>query len=165
MRIHELKVSKHRRPSRKGRGISAGQGKTAGRGTKGQNARSGGGVRPGFEGGQNPLSSRVPKLPGFKSRRRPVATVTTSQLNQLKAAKVSNQSLAEAGLVHASSAVKVVLGAPMQSAKTINLQAASKSAVKAIEKAGGKFQAVDVPKIKRAASTKARSDNKIKGKT
>ena len=164
MRVHELKVSKSRRPSRKGRGISAGQGKTAGRGTKGQNARSGGGVRPGFEGGQNPLSARVPKLAGFKSRRRQTVTVTTSQLNRLKAAKVTNQSLADAGLVKADAAVKLVLGGSLSSAKTVWLQGASKAAVKAIEKAGGKFQAVEAPKQKRAVSTKARSDDKTKSK-
>lgn len=63
MKLHELKPSKGSRKARKrvGRGIAAGQGKTAGRGHKGQKARSGGGVRPGFEGGQNPIYRRLPK--------------------------------------------------------------------------------------------------------
>ena len=69
MKYHELQVNSNRDARRVGRGISAGQGKTAGRGTKGQRSRTGSGRRPGFEGGQNPLMQRLPKLPGFRSIR------------------------------------------------------------------------------------------------
>src|SRR5438270_11023419 len=67
MKIHELNVASGENRKRIGRGIGSGKGKTAGRGTKGQNSRTGGGVRPGFEGGQNPLAKRLPKSRGFKS--------------------------------------------------------------------------------------------------
>src|SRR3954462_9624107 len=65
MKIHELQITSGKDKKRIGRGIGSGYGKTAGRGTKGQNARTGGGVRPGFEGGQNPLAKRLPKKRGF----------------------------------------------------------------------------------------------------
>ncbi len=69
MKLHDLRPDPGARKKRKrvGRGTGSGRGKTAGRGTKGQNARSGGGVRPGFEGGQLPLIRRLPKLRGFKN--------------------------------------------------------------------------------------------------
>ncbi len=70
MKFNELNMTAKKSKKRVGRGIAAGHGKTAGRGTKGQNARTGG-VRPGFEGGQNPLMQRFPKLRGFTISHRP----------------------------------------------------------------------------------------------
>ncbi len=98
MKSHQLKTAARKSIKRKGRGISAGQGKTAGRGTKGQNARTGGRRRPGFEGGQTPLFRRIPKQRGFKSHR-VNATVTLSQLNSLKESDISVASLQKAGIV------------------------------------------------------------------
>jgi len=69
MKYNELNISKDKNARRVGRGISAGRGKTAGRGTKGQKARAGSRRKPGFEGGQNPLMNRIPKLRGFKQFR------------------------------------------------------------------------------------------------
>src|ERR671923_395404 len=102
MQLHDLKPAPgaHRRPDRVGRGTGSGRGKTAGRGEKGQNKRSEG-FRLGFEGGQMPLSQRLPKLPGFKNRFKKVyVVVNLSKLSRFAdGAKVDATSLAEAGLV------------------------------------------------------------------
>lgn len=147
MKYNELNVDKNKNAKRVGRGIAAGRGKTAGRGTKGQNARKSGGVRPGFEGGQNPLYKRIPKLRGFKSVRPETEEVYTSQLAQV-GAKVDNKTLFEAGLVKSAySSVKVILNGDLDKKVEVKLQRASKGAVKMIEKAGGTFEAVERPKM------------------
>jgi large subunit ribosomal protein L15 len=97
MKFHELQASSNKQGRRVGRGIAAGQGKTAGRGTKGQRSRTGKGRRPGFEGGQNPLMQRLPKLRGFKSHRPVTENVYTGDLNDL-GANIDNFSVADAGL-------------------------------------------------------------------
>ena len=94
MKFNELQVGRNKSGKRVGRGISAGQGKTAGRGTKGQGARTGSSKRPGFEGGQNPLMQRLPKLPGFKSKAVRAEVVYTSQLDQF-AGKTADADRAE----------------------------------------------------------------------
>jgi len=140
MKINELQVKKTKSSSRVGRGIAAGRGKTAGRGTKGQKSRTGSSKKPGFEGGQNPLMQRLPKLPGFRSLRVAHEVVYTGQLNNL-GAKVTNASLAEAHLVsNAHVSVKVVTKGELTKKVTVELQAASVSAIEAIEKAGGEFK-------------------------
>ena len=142
MKYNELILSKQKTPRRSGRGISAGHGKTAGRGTKGQGSRKSP-VRYGFVGGQNPLYARLPKLRGFKSHRRIAEVIYTSQLSAVKAAKVDNKAVYEAGLVSSPNvAVKVVLNGDISVKKEVQLQSASKNALAAIEKAGGSFQAV-----------------------
>src|SRR5687768_7927304 len=98
MKFNELRLTSNKSARRVGRGIAAGQGKTAGRGTKGQRSRTGSGRRPGFEGGQNPLMQRLPKLPGFRSIRPKAELVFTDQLNALKGL-VDNFTVADAGLV------------------------------------------------------------------
>jgi large subunit ribosomal protein L15 len=139
MKYNELSVSKQKSPTRVGRGIAAGKGKTAGRGTKGQNARKSGGTRPGFEGGQNPLAQRLPKLPGFRSIRAKAENVYTSELNEL-GAKVDNFTLAEAGITSSPYVrVKLITNGDVTKQVTVTLQAASASAIKAVEKAGGTF--------------------------
>src|ERR1700733_7911298 len=101
MKIHELQLESAKDRKRVGRGIGSGYGKTAGRGTKGQNARTGGGVRPGFEGGQNPLAKRLPKKRGFV----PIARVEYQVINlgDLERLKTSGTvgpaELAAAGLI------------------------------------------------------------------
>src|SRR5580658_5768570 len=105
MKYNNLTSTSSKSHKRVGRGIAAGQGKTAGRGTKGQGARTGFSKRPGFEGGQNPLMQRLPKLHGFRSHKVKPENIFTSQLNDL-GAKVDNQVLADKGLV-SSQYVKV----------------------------------------------------------
>lgn len=146
MRIHELKTTARPNRVRPGRGISAGRGKTAGRGTKGQNSRTGGGVRPGFEGGQNPLTARIPKLAGFTSRRPKSQTITVSVLARVSSKSIDNQVLFAAGVIaQPHRPVKVVLGGELKTAKTVKLAAASSGAIKLIETAGGSFTPSPVP--------------------
>jgi len=132
--------SKHRK--RVVRGMAAGQGKTAGRGTKGQGARTGSSKRPGFEGGQNPLMQRLPKLHGFKSFKVRAENVFTGQLNDL-GAKVTNETLAEAGLISSQYVrVKLLNRGEVTKKVAVELQAASETAIEAIQKAGGDFKKV-----------------------
>ena len=155
MKYHELKTTGSKNKKRVGRGISAGGGKTAGRGTKGQNSRTGGGTRLGFEGGQNPLMQRIPKLAGFNSRRKPSQTITLSDLNRIKGATVDNAVLHANHIVEKiDTPVRVVMSGELKSKKTVKLQAASANAVKAIEKAGGSFSAVATPKARTKKPTK-----------
>ena len=147
MKYNDLEVAKNTRPTRKGRGISAGQGKTAGRGTKGQKSRSGHRKMPaGFMGGQRAIMQAVPKLKGFKSIHKKAEVVYTDRLNELSG-KVDNFTLFEAGLV-SSPFVKVKVISRGELSKKINLetQFVSSSAVSAIEKAGGSFKKVKIPK-------------------
>lgn len=156
MKFNELKVKRTRKTNRVGRGISAGQGKTAGRGTKGQNSRTGGGVRPGFEGGQMPLAMRIPKLRGFTSKRPEIAEVYTSKLKDLKTKSVDTTTLAEAKLIPNSKiSVKLLFDEQLSASYKVRLQGASKNAVEAINKAGGTF--VKVARIK-SLSSKIKAD-------
>lgn len=150
MKFHELKTSKTKSSRRVGRGIAAGRGKTAGRGTKGQRARTGSGKRPGFEGGQNPLMQRLPKLRGFRSFKPNVETIYTGQLEALTTKKVTNKILAEAGLVsNAHVSVKLVVKGELTKNVIVELQGASSAAIDAVEKAGGSFtQVARVPREK-----------------
>lgn len=149
MKFNELNVKRTKKPNRVGRGISAGQGKTAGRGTKGQNSRTGGGVRPGFEGGQMPLMMRIPKLRGFKSKRPKTYEVYTSKLNTLKTKTVDNVTLSEAGLLpHAIVYAKLLFDEDLKQTMKVTLQGASVQAVKAVHKAGGTFTKVARPQRK-----------------
>ncbi len=157
MKFHQLNTDSKKDKKRVGRGISAGGGKTAGRGTKGQSSRSGGSVRRGFEGGQNPIIARLPKLPGFTSHRPKVQVVTTGQLEKIKQKEISNQLLKDLGLISSSQdAVKVITKGELKSARNVHLQAATATALAAIEKAGGTFEAVPKP-------VKAKKEN-AKGK-
>ncbi|MFZ1324256.1 MAG: 50S ribosomal protein L15 [Candidatus Saccharimonadales bacterium] len=143
MKAHELQVSKNRPNKRVGRGISAGQGKTAGRGTKGYGSRAGSRRRPGFEGGQNQLMTRIPKLRGFKSKKAVTETVYTGQLDSVKGT-VDNFSLYDAGLVKTPySRVKLIVRGDVTKKASIKLQAASAPAIEAVAKAGGSFDAVE----------------------
>jgi len=153
MKYHELQVAATTSRKRVGRGIAAGQGKTAGRGTKGQKSRTGSSKRPGFEGGQNPLMQRLPKLRGFHSHHVVAENVHTGQLENL-GASVTNQSLAEAGLVSSAYvSVKLLAKGELTKKVSVKLQSASAGAIKAIEKAGGTFSAT--PQIGRPKQAKA----------
>lgn len=143
MKFHELQTSRQKNAKRVGRGIAAGQGKTAGRGTKGQMSRTGAKKRPGFEGGQNPLMQRLPKLHGFRSYKAPMEVVYTGQLNELKAKTIDTAALAEAGLVsNAYVRVKLIVKGELTVKATVKLQSASETAIAAVQKAGGTFEKV-----------------------
>lgn len=156
MKFNDLQVSKSRDARRVGRGISAGQGKTAGRGTKGQKSRTGKGRRPGFEGGQNPLMMRLPKLPGFRSIRAKAENVYTGQLNDLKG-NVDNFTLADAGLVSSPYVrVKLLNRGELTAKVTVKLQGASEAAVAAVQKAGGSFE--KTPRVARQKQEKPEAE-------
>jgi len=126
---------------RVGRGIGSGTGKTAGRGHKGQKARSGGSVRPGFEGGQMPMQKRLPKF-GFTSRMaRVTAQIRTSELAAMSDDVIDLDALKRADLVgtHIERA-KIFLSGDVTKAFNIKGLAITKGALEAVEKAGGKVE-------------------------
>lgn len=153
MKFNQLQTTKSKSITRVGRGISAGKGKTAGRGTKGQNSRTGGGVRPGFEGGQNPLAQRLPKLPGFKSKRPKTENIYTEQLDSL-GSDIDNFKLAEAGVIDSPyTKVKLIFKGKLTNKTTVKVQSASKSAISAVEKVGGKVEIIERPKRQKQEKT------------
>ena len=138
MKFNDLDISANKSSTRKGRGISAGKGKTAGRGTKGQNSRSGSKRRRSFEGGQMPLIQMIPKLPGFKSLRKPNFTLTTAKLEEIQEKEITNQLLAKLHIIKRQDyPVRVVVKGELKSAKNVKLQGASETAKSAIIAAGG----------------------------
>lgn len=150
MKYNQLSLKKDRRKNRVGRGISAGGGKTAGRGTKGQGSRAGSSRRPGFEGGQNPLYARIPKLRGFAQYKEKTVTVTTSKLNMFSGL-VDNYALYQARILsRPDQSARVVVRGELKSKVQVKLQAASEQAIKKIAATGGSFEAVPRP---RAAKT------------
>jgi large subunit ribosomal protein L15 len=141
MKFNDLQLKANKKAKRVGRGIAAGQGKTAGRGTKGQKARTGYSARPGFEGGQNPLMQRLPKLPGFRSHRAKVENIYTGQLDRFSGKVIDTTALAEAGLITSPYArVKLISKGEVTKKVAVKLASASESAVAAIESAGGTFE-------------------------
>lgn len=149
MKIHELQLESSKTRKRVGRGIGSGYGKTAGRGTKGQNARTGGGVRIGFEGGQNPLAKRLPKKRGFVSLSHvEYQVVNLSGLDRLKdGSTVDPQALTVAGLVKRADRLIKVLGSGELTKKLkLQVNAISASAKTAVESAGGTVEIVQLPK-------------------
>ena len=143
MRIHNLQPAFGATTSKKrlGRGIGSGLGKTSGKGHKGQWARSGGGVRPGFEGGQMPLTRRVPKR-GFNNHFKVVyAIVNINELNAFEAGTVVDyELLLDCGLikeVKGAAGLKVLGAGELNVALTVKADKFSASAKEAIEKAGG----------------------------
>jgi large subunit ribosomal protein L15 len=140
MKISDLKLRKNKAKHRVARGISAGQGKTAGRGTKGYGSRTGSTRKPGFEGGQNPLMQRIPKVRGFKSKIAKAELVYTGQLDTMGVV-VDNFTLCEAGITSSPYVrVKLVVrGAEVSKKHTISIQEASATAIALVEKAGGNF--------------------------
>ena len=111
MKYNELSIESHKTTKRLGRGIASGKGKTAGRGTKGQGARKSANLRPGFEGGQNPLMQRLPKLPGFNNHRPKATVVYTGDLEQFSGKTVDARLLADSNVIaSAYDTVKVIVG-------------------------------------------------------
>ena len=146
MKLHELRAVEGatRAPKRKGRGTASGNGTTAGRGMNGQNSRSGGGVRLGFEGGQMPLYRRLPKR-GFNNKWGVTYdVVNVDELNKFEAGTVVNQAvLEEAGIVkQVRDGVKILGEGELRVALTVKANKFSKSAVEKIEAAGGKAEVI-----------------------
>ena len=144
MKIHELTpaADSNKAVKRVGRGHGSGNGKTAGKGHKGQNARSGGGVRIGFEGGQMPLARRIPKR-GFNNIfATKYAIVNVSDLNKFKDGTVVDAELLKAsGLIKKDyDGVKIIGNGELTAKLTVKAAKFSQSAVEKIEKAGGKTE-------------------------
>ena len=143
MRLNTLSPAPGARKEGKrvGRGIGSGLGKTAGRGHKGQKSRSGGTVRPGFEGGQMPLQKRLPKY-GFTSRiSRTTAQVRLGELNAVEGDVVDLAALKSAGLVNENiTRARVFLSGELGKALTVKGVAVTRGARESIEKAGGKVE-------------------------
>jgi len=143
MRLNTLSPAPGSRKAAKrvGRGVGSGVGKTAGRGHKGQKARSGGKVAPGFEGGQMPLQKRLPKY-GFTSRiARTTAQVRLAELNKVANDVIDIQALKDADVIRDDVLrVRVFLSGELNRAVTLKGIPASKGAREAIEKAGGKIE-------------------------
>ena len=141
--LKPVEGARHTR-KRKGQGVGSGLGKTAGRGQKGQNSRSGGGVRPGFEGGQIPLVQRLPKR-GFKNvNRKEYAVVNVSDLNVFEnGAEVTIETLIKAGLVNKTyDGVKVLGNGTLEKKLTVKASKFSASAEAAIKNAGGTAEVI-----------------------
>ncbi|MBT2758924.1 50S ribosomal protein L15 [Mesobacillus foraminis] len=146
MKLHELKPAEGSRQERKrkGRGIGSGNGKTAGKGHKGQNARSGGGVRPGFEGGQTPLMRRLPKRGFTNINRKEYAVVNLDALNRFEdGTEVTPELLIETGLVKKELAgVKVLAKGNLEKKLSVKAHKFSSAAKEAIEAAGGQTEVI-----------------------
>ncbi|ALC88385.1 50S ribosomal protein L15 [Bacillus sp. FJAT-18017] len=146
MKLHELKPAEGSRKERKrlGRGIGSGQGKTAGKGHKGQNARSGGGVRIGFEGGQTPLFRRLPKRGFTNINRKEYAIVNLDVLNSFEdGTEVTPELLIEAGLVKNEKAgIKILAKGNVEKKLTVKAHKFSSAAKEAIEAAGGNTEVI-----------------------
>jgi large subunit ribosomal protein L15 len=144
MRLNTLSPAPGRKNSAKrvGRGIGSGLGKTCGRGHKGQKSRSGGSVKPGFEGGQMPLQKRLPKF-GFSSRiSRTTAQVRLGELSLVEAEVIDLAALKAADLVKQNATrARVFLSGEISKAVTVKGLAVTKGAREAIEKAGGSIEA------------------------
>lgn len=146
MKLHELSPAPGAKKERNrvGRGIGSGNGKTSGRGHKGQNARSGGGVRPGFEGGQNPLYRRLPKR-GFNNPfRKEYAIVNIEELNAFAAGtEITPELLKEQGIVKKPlSGIKILGNGEITVQLTVKANKFSQSAVEKIQAAGGKTEVI-----------------------
>ncbi len=147
MKLHSLHPGEGSRETRKrvGRGTGSGLGKTSGKGHKGQNARSGGGVRPGFEGGQLPLFRRLPKR-GFSNAMFKVkyAVINLSDLNEFEnGAEITPELLKDMGIVkNTLDGIKVLGNGKLEKKLTVKANKFSLKAKEAIEKSGGKIEVI-----------------------
>ena len=159
MKYNELQISANKTKKRVGRGIAAGQGKTAGRGTKGQKSRTGKKLRPMFQGGQRALAQAIPKNRGFKSLRTPAQVVYSDHLNDLAGKKVDNFLLFEEGYIATPfHTVKIIARGELTAKLDLRVQAASKSVIDSIKKAGGSFEktATPLPKSQKEATSEVK---------
>jgi large subunit ribosomal protein L15 len=141
MQLNELKPAPGSRRQRKrlGRGVGSGNGKTAGRGTKGNKSRSGGGVRPGYEGGQMPIHRRLPKRGFTNIFKKVIAVVNVGDLNGFESGQTVDEAiLRQSGLVKGRcDAIKLLANGDIDRPLTVRLDLASAAAKEKIEAAGG----------------------------
>ena len=144
MQLGEVKASTGRVERRRvGRGMASGLGKTSGRGHKGQKARSGGGVRRGFEGGQTPLYRRLPKRGFTNIHAKNYTEVTLSMLNKSEATEVTAESLLAEGIIGKINDGIVILGTGnLEKKLTVKAKRFTKSAGEKIEAVGGKIEVI-----------------------
>lgn len=155
MKLHDLRPAEGggvKNRKRVGRGIGSGTGKTSGRGHKGQNARSGGGVRPGFEGGQMPLFRRLPKRGFTNIFAKEQAEVNVASLNIFEqGTEVNKELLIEKGLVKKAKSkdgIRILGNGELNVALNVEADHFSKSAIEKIENAGGKVIKIESKKDK-----------------
>ena len=146
MKLHELRpaAGSKKAPKRVGRGTGSNWGRNAGRGENGQNARSGGGVRPGFEGGQMPLYRRLPKR-GFKCRNsKDIVAINVSELNRFEdGAEVTPAALLASGAIsRLGDGVKLLGNGEVTKKVTVKVNAVSETAKSKIEAAGGTVEVI-----------------------
>ncbi|MDR1781918.1 MAG: 50S ribosomal protein L15 [Bacilli bacterium] len=141
MKLHELTYVEGARHTKKriGRGTGSGHGKTAGRGMKGQNSRSGGGVRPGFEGGQTTIFRRLPKRGFTNHTRKEYSIINLEMLNRFEdGSDVTPELLMQSGLAkQVKTGIKILGVGTLEKKLNVTAHKFSKSAIEAIEKAGG----------------------------
>ena len=144
MQLGEVKASTEKVERRRvGRGIGSGLGKTSGRGHKGQKARSGGGVRRGFEGGQTPLYRRLPKRGFTNIHAKNYTEVTLNMLNKSEATEVTAETLLAEGIIGKVNEGIVVLGTgKIEKKLTVKAKKFTKSAAEKIEAVGGKIEVI-----------------------
>ena len=146
MRLHELRSPEgsRKKSKRKGRGIASGLGKTAGRGHGGQRSRSGGKVRPGFEGGQMPLQQRLPKRGFTNIFKKEIVEVNVQALNRFDSgSEVTPGVLQEKGIIKSvKDDVKILGNGELEKKLTVKANSFSKKAVEKIEAAGGKAEVI-----------------------
>ena len=146
MKLHDLKPAKGstKAPKRVGRGVGSGWGKTAGRGSKGQNARAGGGVRPGYEGGQMPIHRRLPKRGFTNIFKKQIAIVNIQDLERFDSGAVIDEAtLVRSGLVRGKyDGIKLLGKGDITTPLTVKLNAVSRSAKEKIESAGGSIEGI-----------------------
>ncbi|MDR2356042.1 MAG: 50S ribosomal protein L15 [Clostridiales Family XIII bacterium] len=146
MKLHELRkpAGSTKAPKRKGRGTATGQGKTAGRGMNGQNSRSGGGTRPGFEGGQMPLYRRIPKRGFTNIWKKEYAILNVGELNRFEAGtEITPELLLRHRIVRKPlNGVKILGEGTLEKNLTVKAHKFSKAAAATIEAAGGKAEVI-----------------------
>lgn len=144
MKLGELKPAVEKKTRRRvGRGMGSGLGKTSGKGHKGQKARSGGGVRRGFEGGQTPLYRRLPKR-GFNNiHAKKYTEVTLTMLNKSEASEVTAESLLSEGIIgKVNDGIVVIATGKLEKKLTVKAKRFTKAAAEKIEAAGGKIEVI-----------------------
>jgi len=150
MKLNELHYTKGSRKNatRVGRGTASGKGKTATRGTKGQNSRSGGGVRPGFEGGQTPLYRRLPKRGFVSPNHKEYTLINLDTLETLNLADVNPKTLIDAKIIkNDKELVKVLATGTLTKKVNVRVHKVSKAAQAAIEAAGGSVELITIAPV------------------
>lgn len=146
MKLHELAPApgSKKKPTRIGRGLGSGLGKTAGKGHKGQNARAGGGVRPGFEGGQMPIYRRLPKRGFYNKFGKEYTEVNVRELNRFENGTVVDPVLlVEAGVIkNVRDGIRILGSGELEKALTVKANGFTKSAAEKIQAAGGKVEVI-----------------------